>query len=216
MGHYPAMPVPMAKTGLRQSERTQRSQDMILAGAQKVFLAHGYGGASLKAIAAESGVTQSLIHHHFESKEKLWAAVRDRCFERMFAELRPLLTDATRGSDFAVDFLRAYFNYLEKNPSFVRLLSWLNAEGLEPPPFAAGKGSPLIPAIKREQDAGRLRDDLAPELIMSLLWMSCEAWFFGKRQYAHRFNHPGVANVLTDEQMKGIVLSVIGPALRPH
>lgn len=206
----------MAKTGLKQAERTQRSREMILAGAEIVFLRRGFSGSSLKEIAEEAKVTQSLIHHHFESKDKLWAAVRDRCFERMFAELRPLITDATRGSDFAVDFLRAYYNYLEKTPSFVRLLAWLNAEGLEPPSFAAGKGSPLIPAIKREQDAGRLRDDLAPELIMSLLWMSCESWFFGKHQYAHRFSHAGAATVLTDEQIKGMILSVIGPALRPQ
>ncbi len=54
--------------------------------------AHGYAGASLDRILANSGVTKGALYHHFESKADLLHAVIDDAIRPMVMErwLRPL------------------------------------------------------------------------------------------------------------------------------
>ena len=54
----------------------------------RVFSEKGFGGASLRAIAREAGVTQPLIYWYFDSKEDL--------FGSMLSELSPLFEQAER------------------------------------------------------------------------------------------------------------------------
>lgn len=50
------------------------SRQAILRSAQVRFAAHGYEGASIRAIAQDAGVDAALIHHFFDTKERLFAA----------------------------------------------------------------------------------------------------------------------------------------------
>jgi TetR/AcrR family transcriptional repressor of mexJK operon len=47
----------------------------ILEAARHVFLAHGYGDASMDAIARRAGVSKATLYAHFEGKEQLFAAI---------------------------------------------------------------------------------------------------------------------------------------------
>ncbi|MEO1239410.1 MAG: TetR/AcrR family transcriptional regulator [Pseudomonadota bacterium] len=47
----------------------------IIAAAEMEFSERGFDGAGMKAIAARADVSQSLLHYHFGSKDKLYAAV---------------------------------------------------------------------------------------------------------------------------------------------
>ncbi|WP_338018154.1 TetR family transcriptional regulator [Streptomyces taklimakanensis] len=60
------------RTGRRPG--TTLSRVAILQAAQSRFAAHGYAGASIRAIAQDAGVDAALVHHFFVSKEKLFAA----------------------------------------------------------------------------------------------------------------------------------------------
>jgi len=52
----------------------------ILEGATRVFLASGYGPASMDSIAAEAGVSKQTVYSHFGSKDALFEAmVRQKC-----------------------------------------------------------------------------------------------------------------------------------------
>ena len=63
----------------------------LLRAAEVEFAEKGFDGAGMKALAVRAGVSQSLLHYHFGSKDQLYAAViRDR--SRMInAERRALL-----------------------------------------------------------------------------------------------------------------------------
>ncbi|MEV0224996.1 TetR family transcriptional regulator [Streptomyces sp. NPDC050704] len=74
--------------GTSRSEATRRrtgrrpgdsgSRQMILQAARKVFAQHGYGAATMRAIAREAGVDTALIHHYFATKSGLFAtAIQD-------------------------------------------------------------------------------------------------------------------------------------------
>jgi TetR/AcrR family transcriptional repressor of mexJK operon len=47
----------------------------ILDAARRVFLVHGYSGASMEAIAEAAPVSKPTLYHHFHSKHELFAAV---------------------------------------------------------------------------------------------------------------------------------------------
>jgi AcrR family transcriptional regulator len=60
------------KVGRRPGNQDTRGQ--IITAARQAFAAKGFGGASLRAIAAEAGVDAALIHHYFDSKQQLFLA----------------------------------------------------------------------------------------------------------------------------------------------
>ena len=60
------------RTGRRGGDSGTR--EAILDAARKRFAAHGYGGATIRRIAADARVDPALVHHFFGSKERLFAA----------------------------------------------------------------------------------------------------------------------------------------------
>ncbi len=63
---------PAARTGRRAGDSGTR--DAILQAARAQFAAHGYDGATIRAIGAAAGVDPALVHHFYGSKESLFAA----------------------------------------------------------------------------------------------------------------------------------------------
>jgi len=65
----------------RPSNRAVR-RAQILAAFEQVLADHGYAGATIAAVAARAGVAPGLVHHHFDSKQELLAALVTRLVER--------------------------------------------------------------------------------------------------------------------------------------
>ena len=61
--------------------RTLLTHQRIMSAAVKEFSRHGFGGASLRAIARRARVPDMLIHYHFGGKEKLWREVVTSLFD---------------------------------------------------------------------------------------------------------------------------------------
>lgn len=62
----------MARTGRRPGQTQTRAD--ILAAARKQFAELGYGGATIRGIAAEAGVNPALVHHFFGTKDQVFIA----------------------------------------------------------------------------------------------------------------------------------------------
>jgi TetR/AcrR family transcriptional regulator, mexJK operon transcriptional repressor len=73
----------------RRPEKTEA----ILEAAGQLFREHGYGAVSMDQIAREAGVSKATVYAHFESKDRLFAAmVHSAC--RVYAEgLMPAVTE---------------------------------------------------------------------------------------------------------------------------
>jgi AcrR family transcriptional regulator len=67
----------------RPQARTAATRTALLDAALNEFAAHGFEGASTRAIAAAAGTHQPQINYHFESKEALWKAAVDHLFARL-------------------------------------------------------------------------------------------------------------------------------------
>jgi AcrR family transcriptional regulator len=65
--------------GRRPGNVDTRAQ--IVASARRVFAAHGYDGASLRAVARDAGVDAALVHHYFDGKADLFLAANGLPFD---------------------------------------------------------------------------------------------------------------------------------------
>ena len=66
---------------LKRAEQVARNRDLLLEAARRVFLARGYAGASLDAIADEAGFSVGVVYSQFGSKADLFFALLERRIE---------------------------------------------------------------------------------------------------------------------------------------
>ena len=67
----------------RRQARADETRNALLDAALVEFAAHGFEGASTRAIAARAGTHQPQINYHFESKDVLWRESVDHLFHRL-------------------------------------------------------------------------------------------------------------------------------------
>lgn len=89
----PTVQLPLT-TGLLAGEGKQVRE--LLTAAETCFARLGYAGASVRQIARLAGVSKSLVHYHFQSKEHLFLEVQVRIYNRLAAQIVESLDE--RGS----------------------------------------------------------------------------------------------------------------------
>jgi TetR/AcrR family transcriptional regulator len=141
-------------------------------------LAKGFAGTSMSEIAKASGVTKSLIHHHFGSKEALWSEVKRTRFADYYAQQMELFARTPTTPELLRESMAVYFRFLRDNPNTVRMMSWLQLEGdLDCTDMVAQLRDAGIERIVAAQDAGIVRTDVpAPFILMTFLGL-VQAWF---------------------------------------
>lgn len=77
------------------------AREQILRQAFQAFAVQGYDGVSQRQLATDCGVSDSLLHHHFGSKQQLWQEAADSVFQPMVAELVNKLEALARQGDAA-------------------------------------------------------------------------------------------------------------------
>ncbi|WP_243074460.1 TetR/AcrR family transcriptional regulator [Microbacterium sp. SS28] len=144
----------------------------ILDRAIEVFAERGSDRTSLRAIAAEVGVTHAALAHYFGSLEELLVAVY-RESERRGDEREPRNPDAT-----PVEIMREWTVANREVAGLVQLYSTLVAAALEEGHPAAREfattrfdrvRSDLAERVRRSQVAGRIRPDLDPLAVAALV-----------------------------------------------
>lgn len=69
----------------------------ILAAATDLFLAHGFAGTSMAALARAVGIQKASLYHHFTSKEDLFIACVTEGYEATVRRLEALRADVSLG-----------------------------------------------------------------------------------------------------------------------
>lgn len=156
----------------------EASRAAILDAAERLFLERGFAGASMSEIAKGSGVTKSLIHHHFGSKEALWREVKRRRFSGYHEQQTELFARSGPSAELLRESMRVYFRFLRDNPETVRLMSWVQLEGdRELNDMVQELRDRGIAHLQAAQEAGVLRRDVpAPFILMTFIGL-VKAWF---------------------------------------
>lgn len=140
----------------------------VLAAAIESFSQLGYEGTTTAGVARLAGVTQPLVHHHFESKEGLWRAA----MERVFAEMPVVAkTSAVTEVETLWTTLAGFVEFVSRNPEATRIIA---REGSVPSArlthlvdrFLAPAFRSVVALIRSGQRGGVISTDLPAELLV--------------------------------------------------
>lgn len=82
-----AVCTPLRKRGRPSRDDSAMSREAILQKAFEAFARQGFEGVSLRQLAKECGVSDSLLSHHFGSKQQLWFEAADSVFQPLYQRL---------------------------------------------------------------------------------------------------------------------------------
>jgi AcrR family transcriptional regulator len=114
---------------LRRAEQVARNRDLVLAAAHRVFLARGYAGARLEAIADDAGFSIGVVYSQFGSKADLFFALLERRIEARALQ-NEQITKEFAGADGLRELLRAGRHDAAAEPGWASLLAEFRAIAL--------------------------------------------------------------------------------------
>lgn len=165
----------------RRPRDAEATRQQILDAAEDLFAAQGVGSTSLAMIARASSTHKSLILHHFESKDGLWQAVKERRFADFVAEQKVLFSQGEVRAEELQGATRAYFELLRGNPVLVQLLTRAELEqDLSCSQYDEARLEPFVDRMRQAQKAGILRDDVPPSHLLLILINAITQWFEAK------------------------------------
>lgn len=109
----------------RNPERTRRR---ILQAAIRLFARHGLHAVAVDEIVRRARVNKRMVYHYFGSKDALFEAALAEVYQRIEKiEFHAVESGRTPWEQLA-RLLESYFDFLDDEPEFTRLLQWENLE----------------------------------------------------------------------------------------
>jgi AcrR family transcriptional regulator len=105
---------------IRDAERTQQA---ILAAAEKEFASKGLAGARVDIIAERAGANKRMLYYYFNSKENLYLAVLERAYGAMRQVERMLNLTDLDPIEAVRKLVEFKFDYYQSNPTIIPLLA---------------------------------------------------------------------------------------------
>jgi TetR/AcrR family transcriptional regulator, transcriptional repressor for nem operon len=116
----------------------ENSRERILEAATQLTQAHGYGGLSIRDLAAAAGIKAASIYYHFPGKAELAAAVAHRYWERSVS----VLDEIWNSYPDPLERLQRYpqtFRWALENDNRMCMASFMGAEYADLPDMVKGE-----------------------------------------------------------------------------
>ncbi len=149
-----------------------RTREMILAAARKLFVQQGFAATSISQIAKAAHVTnQSLIYHHFSNKVELWKQIKQSMVAQHLPAIHQRLQQVKTANDFIEIFIKTTVQVFCECPDLKRMADWqyLEPDSLKISGLSMGSIDEVWLLLKSFQQAGALRSDLDAVEISQLL-----------------------------------------------
>lgn len=142
-----------------------RTRARVLEAAATHFASLGFERGSLPEIARQVGVSHATLYQHFGRKEALFRAAVEADLTALFATIHPAIEEADDAASL-VGLLPCLALASEHYPLARRVLADINAEqneALHGSPALLDLEARLVRAVRRIQDAHRVRADIDAE-----------------------------------------------------
>ena len=110
---------------LRNPDRTRRR---ILQAAIRLFAKHGFHAVSVDQIVGQARVNKRMVYHYFGSKDALFEAALSEVYKRIEETEFHAVERGRSPREKLSRLLESYFEFLDEEPEFTRLLQWENLE----------------------------------------------------------------------------------------
>ena len=89
----------------------------ILAAAERIFVEHGYEGATIRKIADEVGLSSTALYMHFPDKGAILQEISRQAFEALRAANERAMAQSGPAEDRLRRMMRAYVEFGFSNPN---------------------------------------------------------------------------------------------------
>jgi AcrR family transcriptional regulator len=156
-----------------------RSRAAILDAAEKLFAEKGYEATSLSEVGAAAGVSRGTPGYFFGSKQELYDAVLERCYEEVRQAVRAgrarALASQQPPEAILAGAVSDYFDFLAARPNFIRLIERRALSGGGTPVGEhLSAGQEALAAISAELGLDDAPSGDAAQLLLSIIAL---CWF---------------------------------------
>lgn len=149
----------------------------ILAAAERIFLAYGYEGATIRRIAEEVGVSSTALYMHFRDKSEILVEICESAFAQLLAQNTEIFALAMDPVARVRQMLDAYMRFAFVNPNAYQVvycspdgsLSEAQQDSLRP--MSDRCYELFVGAVARIADTGRLKGGV--EETAQVSWTAC-------------------------------------------
>jgi len=162
----------------------QDTRDKILDCAEACFIGQGFAATSMRQIAEAADTTNSLIVHHFGSKQALWEAVKERRMQGFVAQQQSLLQTQKLDLSLFLRAIREYFVLLRDDPQLVQLLARAELEqDIGCSRFQQELVTAFVSQISAGQQQGIFRADIKPVYLLAVILCATTQWMEARHQF---------------------------------
>jgi TetR/AcrR family transcriptional regulator len=157
-------------------------RDAILRAARAEFARAGFHGTKMRDIAQRAGVSQGLLHHHFNGKEGLWNAVGEQASAEFLSYVSRAVAQESLDATSIPNAIRTYLQYWRDHPDAFRIYLWRLLDG--PTDERKSRSRKLseraVPLIKRAQESAFLRRDMPAGLVLCVAGSLVQFWLHSR------------------------------------
>lgn len=149
----------------------------ILAAAERIFVEHGYEGATIRKIADEVGLSSTALYMHFAEKGEILHEICRQAFAALLELNQAVVAEAGGPEQRLRRMMRAYIDFGFANPNAYRLVYMTRPVELQHGAMSAAQelGSGLFRSfeevVEDAEAAGLLRGDA--RTTAQALWAGC-------------------------------------------
>ena len=118
----PSAAAEAARSGRKPKGEGHSRRAEMLAAAERIFVEHGYEGATIRKIADEVGLSSTALYMHFADKGEILHEICRETFERLIAGNRRVMDETGTADERLERILQAYIDFGFENPNAYRLV----------------------------------------------------------------------------------------------
>ncbi|MEY4927786.1 MAG: hypothetical protein RI894_2222 [Bacteroidota bacterium] len=173
----------------------------IMAAAEKVFHANGFKGARTTTIAEEAGISRTMLHYHYSTKEALFGEVLKNTLDDVLKQITRTFSVENKGlTAFLEHLIDVIADLLEMKPGFPTFMVNIIHESPEMTMLFATSGDDSVPLLlnnllEQARKNGEITDTVSGENLLMSIYMLCAAPYIGAPYIKFKENR-------SDEDMK--------------
>jgi AcrR family transcriptional regulator len=161
---------------MKQKRDAEATKNRILMAAETEFAEKGLYGARIDSIAEKALTNKRMIYQYFGNKEQLYVNILENTYGRLTAEELQIDWETMPAKISIQKIIRLYFEFLENNPSYVKMILWENlnqGKYIEMIDFTGTKSSvfhTFAEIMERGKKTGEFKKEIdSQQVILSLL-----------------------------------------------
>lgn len=107
---------------MKREEKNRQTKRRIMDGALAEFSRQGYGASSVNEICAAQDISKGIIYHYFDTKDELFLACVEECFDRLTEYMeKAVCLDTKNPQEQMEEYFAARTGFFKENPVYQRL-----------------------------------------------------------------------------------------------